>query len=126
MLRSTIQFADLLQRDVHGPGPANHLTTGVYSSFELMARAQGRSPTSSLLLCSLISGALGLSQAVYLDFHRSRGWEVTVGRYRALFAAFGTRPQDILLRLTNGGVYVGPHVQQYLAGLGAEWEERSR
>ncbi|CAM9818428.1 unnamed protein product, partial [Laminaria digitata] len=35
-LRSTMQFAKLLQRDVLGPGPAIYLTTSVYSSFELI------------------------------------------------------------------------------------------
>ena len=83
-LRNTMQFADLLQRDVPGPGPASYLTTGVYSSFELMVRAHGRSPTSSFLLCSLFSDALGLPQAAYLDFPRSREWAVAVGRYHAV------------------------------------------
>ena len=36
-----------------------HLISGVYTSFELMVRAHGRSPT--YLLCSLISNALGLA-----------------------------------------------------------------
>ena len=123
-LRGTIQFADFLQRDVPGPGPASYLSTDVYSSFELMVRNQGRSPTSSFLLCSLFSDALGLPQAAYIDFPRSREWQVAVGRYRALFVAFGIRPQDILLRLTNRRLYIGPHVQEYLVGLDAEWEER--
>ena len=115
---------DPLQRDVPGPGPASYLTTGVYSSFELMIRAHGRSPTSSFLLCCLFSDALGLPQAAYLDFPRSREWEVAVDRYRTLFVAFGIRSQDILLRLTNRRHYIRPHVQEYLAGLDAEWEER--
>ena len=98
-LRSAAQFADLLQRDVPGPGPASYLTTGVYSSFEIMIRAHGRSPTSSFLLCSLFSDALGLPQEAYLNFPRSREWEVAVDRYRTLFVAFGIRAQDILLQL---------------------------
>ena len=60
-VRSTIQFADFLQREVPGPGPASFLPTGVYSSFELMVLAHGRSPTSSFILCFLFSDALGLS-----------------------------------------------------------------
>ena len=59
-LRSTIQFADLLQRGAPGPGSDSYLTTGVYSSFALMVRAHGRSPTPSYLLCSLFSDAPGL------------------------------------------------------------------
>ena len=39
-LWSTMQFADLLQRVVPGPGPASYLTTGVYDSFELMVHFQ--------------------------------------------------------------------------------------
>ena len=58
--RNIMQFADLLQRDVPGPGSATYMTTGVYSSFELMVRVHGRSPTSSFLLCSLFSDVLGL------------------------------------------------------------------
>ena len=67
-----VQFADLLQRSFPGPGPASYSTTGVYSLFELMVRAHGRSPTSPFLLCSLFSDALGLLQGAYLDFPRSR------------------------------------------------------
>ena len=100
------------------------MTTGVYSPFELMVRAHGRSPTSSYLLCSLFSDALGLPQGTYLDFPGSREREVAAGRYRALFAAFGIHAQDILLRLTNRRLYIGPHVQSYLADLDCEWEER--
>ena len=90
-LRNTVQFADLLQRDVPGPGAASHLKTGVYCSFELTVRAHGKSPTSSFLLCSLFSDALGLPQEAYLDFPRSREWEVAVYCYRTLVVAFGIR-----------------------------------
>ena len=110
-LCNTMQFTDHLQRDVPGPGPASYSTTGVYNSFELIVRAQGRTPASSFLLCSLFSDALGLPQAAHLDFPCARGWEVAVGCYRALFAAFGIRSQHILLRLTNRRFYIGPHVQ---------------
>ena len=122
-LRSIRQFADLLQRDAPGPGPASFLTTGGYNSFGFMVRAHRRSRTSSLLWCSLVSDALGMPQAAYLDFSRSRKWEVAVGCYRALFAAFGIW-SHILLRLTNRWLYIGPHVQEYLAYFDAEWEER--
>ena len=71
-LWSAIQFADLLQRGASGPGSDSFLTTGVYSSLELMVHTHGRSPTSSYLLCSLSSDALGLPQGAYLDFPRSR------------------------------------------------------
>ena len=68
--------------------------------------------------------AQGLPQAVYFDFPRSREWEVAVDRYRALFVASGVRSQNILLRLSNRRLYIGPHLQECLAGLDAEWEER--
>ena len=109
-LRTTIQFADLLQRGAPGPGSDSYLTTGICSPFELMVRAHGRSPTSSYLLCSLFSDALGLPQGAYLDFPHSREWEAAVGRYRALFAGVGIQAQDILLRLTHRRLYIGPHL----------------
>ena len=87
-LRSTIQFADFIQRDVPGPEPASYLTTGVYISFEIMARIHRRSPTSSFLLFSLFSDALGMPQGEYLDFPWPKDWEAAAGRYRALLAAF--------------------------------------
>ena len=93
--RSIIQFADLLQRHVPGPGPASYLTTGVYSCFELKVRAHGRSPTSSFLLRSLFSDALGLPQAAYLDFPRSREWEVAIDRYRTLIVAITGYPAPV-------------------------------
>ena len=71
-LRNTIQLADLFHRGVPGPGPACYLTAGVYSCFEVMVRAHGRSPISSFLLCPLFSDALGLPEVAYLDFPRSR------------------------------------------------------
>ena len=122
-LRIIMQFADLLQREVPAPGPATYLTSGIYSSFELMVSVHGGSPTSSFLLCSLFSYALGLPRAVYLDFPRPRKWEEAAGRYRVLFTTFGIRSQDILLPLTNRRLYIGPHIQEYLVGLDAEWEE---
>ena len=97
-MSSTIPFADVLQRGASGPESDSYVTMGVYSSFELMVSAHWRSPTSSYLLCSLCSGALGLLQGAHLDFPRSREREVAVSRYRALFAAFGIQAQDILLQ----------------------------
>ena len=106
-----------------GPGLARYLTTGVYSLFELMVRVHGRSPTSSFLLSSLFSDTLGVPQGAYIVFLRPMEWEAAAGRIRCS-AAFGIRPQDILLRFTNRRPYIGPDVQQYLASLDAEWEER--
>ena len=97
-LRNTMQLADL-QRDVPGR-PASYLITGVYDTFDLMVRSQGRSSTSSFLLCSAFSDALGPPRAAYLDFLRSRKCDVAIGRYRVLFAAFGIRSQNFQLRLT--------------------------
>ena len=85
-----------------------------------MVRVHERSPTSSYLLCSLFSDALGLPEGAYLDFPRSREWEVAVGRYRALFAAFGIQAQDIVLRLANRRLYIAPQVQSSLADLDGE------
>ena len=75
------------------------------------------------LLCSLFSDALSLTRAAYLDFPRPREWEAAVGRYHAMLTAFGIRSQDILPRLPNRQLDIGPHVQEYLVGLDAEWEE---
>lgn len=72
-LRSTLQFADLLQQDVFGLGPTAEVTsTGVCSSFELMVRARGRSPTPSFTLSFVFSDALSLPQGAYLDLPRLR------------------------------------------------------
>ena len=49
-------------------------------------------------------------------------WESAVSRYRTLFTAFEIRPQDVFLRLPNRRLYIGVHVQEYLAGLDSEWE----
>ena len=122
-LKNATQFANLLQRDVPRPGPTSYLTTGVYDSFKLMVHSQGRSPISSFLWCSMFSDALGLPQAAYPDFPRSREWEVGVDRYHALFAAFGIQSQNVLLRLTNWWLYFRSHERKFSAGLDAEWEE---
>ena len=123
-VRSALQFARLFQRGVLRPGPASYATTGVYSTFELMARAHGMSLKSSFLLCSLFCDALSLPRGAYLDFPRPREWEAIAGRYRALFAAHAIQPQDVVLRLPNGRLYIGPHLQEYLASLDAECKER--
>ena len=88
-----------------------------------MARAHGRSLTSSFLWCSLISDGLGLSQAAYLDLPGSREWKVAVDRYHTMFFAFGIRSQDILLRLPNRRLDIGPHAQEYWTDLDVECEE---
>ena len=80
-LRSTVQFADLLQRNVPGPGPTSYLS---HNRRLQLFRAHGTCPreepnSSSFLLCSPFCDALGLPQEAYLDFPRSREWEVAVG-----------------------------------------------
>ena len=40
-----MHFADLLQWDVPGPGPASCLTTSVDDSFELMVRSEEKKPS---------------------------------------------------------------------------------
>ena len=67
---------------------------------------------------------MDLPQEACLDFPRTRAWEEAAAHYRTLFVAYGIRPQDILLRLPNRRLYIGPHVQEYLAGLDAELGER--
>ena len=71
----------------------------------------------------MFSDALGLLSQAYLDFLRSKEWEAAVTRYRMLFTAFDIRPQDVLLRLPNRRIYIGPHVQEYLVGLDSERQE---
>ena len=66
---------------------------------------------------------MDLPQEACLDFPRTREWEEAAAHYRTLFGAYGIRPH-ILLRLPNRRLYIGPHVQEYLAGLDAEWGER--
>ena len=113
-----------VQRHTSGLESASYVTTGIYGRFELMLPAHGRSPTSSFLLCSLFCDVLDLPQGAYLDFPSPREWEMAAGRYRTLLAAYVIQPQDILLRLPNERLYIGPHVQEYLVGLVAEWEKR--
>ena len=74
-----------------------------------------RSPVYSFLLCSLFSDALGVPQAAYFDFPRWREWGwLSVAAVQ--FAAFRIRSQNVPLRLTNRRLYIGLHVQDYLAG----------
>ena len=72
----------------------------------------------------LFCDALSLPRGGYLDFPRPREWEAIAGRYRALSAAHTIQTQDVLLRLPNERLYIGPHLQKYLARLDAECEER--
>lgn len=82
-LRITMQFADLLQRGVPGPGPVSYLTTGVHRSFDTMGRNPGRSRISSFLLCYLFSDALGLPQgACLISFFRGNGQRLLVSAVR--------------------------------------------
>ena len=41
-----------------------------------------------------------------------------------IFAAYGIRPQDSVLRLPNRRIYILPHVQEFLVGLDSTWEDR--
>ena len=100
------------------------MTTAVHTAFELMGSAFGRSPISSFVMCSLFGNALELPQEACLDFPRTREWKAAAAHYRTLFIAYGIRWQDILLRILSGRLYIGPHVQDYLAGVDTEWEER--
>ena len=120
---STLRFAELLQEGAPRLDPASYVTTGSHDTFELMVRAHARSSTSSFLLCSLFSDALGLPSQAYLHFPRAREWEAAVSRYHTLFTAFEIRPQHVVLRLPYSRLYIGPHVQEYLVGLDSEWEE---
>ena len=66
-------------------------------------------------MCSLFSDALGVPQAAYFDFPRWREWGwLSVAAVQ--FAAFRIRSQNVPLRLTNRRLYIGLHVQDYLAG----------
>ena len=85
-----------------------------------MVTAHGGSPASSFFQCSLLSDTLGLPSRAYIDIPRSREWEAAVCRDRTLFK---TRPKDVLLRLSNRMLYIGPHVQDYLVGVESEWDE---
>lgn len=102
---------------VPGPMPASYVTTGVYGSFELMARAHPRTQPvrSSSALCSATLWAC-LKRPTWISLALGDG-------NRALFPAFGFLSQDILLRFTKRLHYIGPQVQNYLAGLNAGWEE---
>lgn len=64
-----------------------------------------------------------MPQARYLNLPCSQGWEVAPGRYFMLFTEFGIRLLDVSLRLPCRRLYIGSHVQEYLAGLDAAWEE---
>lgn len=108
--------------NIPGPGPDIYPTSGRYSSLELMVRAHEKSPTSSFLVFALFSDALGLPGGGCINFLRPRGWKAAGGRYRALFAAFEIRLQDVLLRIAKWRLYINPHVVEYLVGLDPEWE----
>ena len=119
-----LQFAELLEEDGPRLVPASSVTTGSHQTFEHMVRTHGRSPTSLFLLCSVFRDALCLPRDAYLDFPRTRGWEAAAARYRVVFEACAIQPQDIFLRLPNRRICIAPHVQEFLAGLDSEWEER--
>ena len=122
-MRGALQFAELLEEDGPRLVPASYVTTGSPPTFEHMVRTHGRNPTSSFLLCSLFSDALGLPQEAYLDSPGTREWEVAAAHYRERFAAYAIQPRDILLQLPNRRLYIAPHVQEFQAGLHVEWEK---
>ena len=66
-MRSTLQFTEPFKEGVPRLDPANHVTTGLHNTFELMVKAHGRSPTSSFLFFSVFNDALGLPLPAYLD-----------------------------------------------------------
>ena len=76
----------------------------------------------AFLLCSMFCDALDRPRGAYLDFPRPRELEAAAGRYRTV-RCICLQKQDILLRLPNQRLYIGPHVQEYLVGLDAECEE---
>lgn len=89
-LGSTTQFAGLRQRTVFGPGPASYLTTGVYSSFEVMVRAHGRDKTPLRLSCAMCSAMLWacFKEQIITPPPPGREWEATAARQRVLLTAF--------------------------------------
>ena len=95
-VRSALQFAAPFPRGDLRTEPANYVTTGVHTTFELMVRY----------------------------FPRTREWEAAAAHYRTLFAAHDIRPRDILLRPPVRKFDIGPHVQEFPAGLHVEWEDR--
>ena len=120
-----LQFVELIEEDgAKLLQPASNLTTDSHETFELMVRTNGRSPTSSFLLCSLFSDALSLPQRAYLDFPGPGEWQAAASHYREAFAAYAIRAQDISLRLPNRRIYILLHVEEFLAGLDSTWENR--
>ena len=82
-----LQFAEILEEEGTRLVPTSYVTTGSHHAFEHMVRTHGRSPTSSFLLCSLFSDALGLPREAYFDFPRTKEWQEAVADQRERFAA---------------------------------------
>ena len=99
-------FAEFLVEDGPRLVPSSYVTAGSHPTFEFMVRTNGRRPTSSVLLCSLFSDALGLPREFYLNFPRTREREVAAAHYRERFAAYVIQPRDILLQLPNWRLYI--------------------
>ena len=97
------------------------MTTGVHSTFDLMVSALGRSPTSSFVLCSLFSDALDLPQEASTSPLQGNGKRLPPTTVRC---APRTASDPKTSSTPNRRLYIRPHVQEYLAGLDAEWEER--
>lgn len=69
----TLQFAELLEEGFPRLNATTYVTTGSHNTFGPIVRAHGRSPTCSLLLCSLLSNALGLPLKEHFDFPPRKG-----------------------------------------------------
>ena len=61
-----------------------------------------------------------LPQQDYFHFPRTREWEAAAAHYRERFAAYVIRPRDIFLQPPKRRLYMGSHVQEFLARLYVE------
>ena len=59
-----------------------------------------------------------------LMFPRTRELQVAAVHYRERFAAYAIQPRDILIQLPNRRLYIGRYLQEFLAGIHVEWQER--
>lgn len=117
------QFADLLQRGIPKPELVRYVTTGVYSTLELLVRALEGSPASSFLLCLAqrcsgpASGSLSRLPPPEGMGSSCRPLPRAVHRLRAPTAGYlaSTTKEESLRRASRPG--------EYLAGLDAEWED---
>lgn len=125
-MKGTMQMSDLLQLSVLGPCPARYLNTCIYSSFELVVRPHGRTPTTSYylvlsvqrypgpstrgLLCSTPPERMGK----WLSAATMRCSQCSGSDHMISFSGYQTRGS------TLGFI----HVREYLADLVTERKER--